>query len=190
MLHLSRPCLGYCRAKRAPLAKPRRYNSQFEQPFELAVSRGHWAEKHPECARAEDAAAKKSPLGHFSRRAIRHALLWVPVIACMTVIFYLSSESDPLPELTAAVWDKALHFAEYAGLAVLLGRAFLGEGMSSLRAFLAAVVAASLYAASDEMHQIWVQGRQPAVSDWLAGSIGAMAGAALHLATVRFGGRW
>jgi VanZ family protein len=107
----------------------------------------------------------------------------------MTVIFYLSSESDPLPELTAAVWDKALHFAEYAGLAVLLGRAYLGEGMSPGRAFLAVVLVASLYAASDEMHQIWVQGREPAVLDWLAGSIGAIAGAALHL-VVRVGGRW
>ena len=108
----------------------------------------------------------------------------------MTVIFYLSSKSDPLPALTAAVWDKALHFVEYAGLAVLIRRALLGEGMSSGRAFFATVVAASLYAASDEMHQIWVQGRDPAVRDWLAGSIGAIAGAALHLAAVRLGGRW
>ena len=48
----------------------------------------------------------------------------------MAVIFYLSSEPEPLPELTAAVWDKALHFLEYAGLAVLLGRAFRGEGIA------------------------------------------------------------
>ena len=107
----------------------------------------------------------------------------------MAVIFHLSSESDPLPELTAAVWDKALHFVEYAGLAVLLGRAFLGEGTSPGRAFLAAVVVASLYAASDEIHQICVPGREPALRDWLAGSIGAIGGAALYVATVRFAGR-
>ena len=107
----------------------------------------------------------------------------------MAVIFYLSSQSNPLPELTAAVWDKALHSVEFAGLAVLLGRAFLGEGMPRGRAFLAAVVVASLYAASVEMHQIWVPGREPAVRDWLAGSIGAIGGAALYVATVGFGGR-
>ena len=84
----------------------------------------------------------------------------------MAVIFYLSSQTNPLPELTAAVWDKALHFVEFAGLAVLLGRAFLGEGSSPGRAFLAAVVVASLYAASDEVHQIWVEGRESALRDW------------------------
>ena len=107
----------------------------------------------------------------------------------MAVIFYLSSKSDPLPVLTAAVWDKALHIVEYAGLAVLLGRAFLGEGSSAGRAFLAAVVVASLYAASDEVHQIWVQGREPAIRDWLAESSGSMAGAVLYTMAARFGGR-
>ena len=113
----------------------------------------------------------------------------MPVVAYMAVIFYLSSESDPLPALTAAVWDKALHFVEFAGLAVLLGRAFLGEGIPAGRACLAAVVVASLYAASDEVHQIWVQGRDPAFRDWLAGSIGSMAGAVLYVMAARFGGR-
>ena len=107
----------------------------------------------------------------------------MPVVAYMAVIFYLSSQSDPLPELTAAVWDKALHFVEFAGLAVLLGRAFLGEGTPLGRAFLAAVVVASLYAASDELHQIWVQGRRADLRDWLAGSIGGIGGAALSVAT-------
>jgi VanZ family protein len=136
-----------------------------------------------------DEAAAKTTLDHSSRRAIRHVSLWVPVVAYMAVIFYLSSQHDPLPDLTRAVWDKALHCAEYAGLAVLLGRAFLGEGVPPGRAFLAAVVISSLYAASDEMHQMWVQGRDAAILDWLAGSAGAIAGAALYAVTARFGGR-
>jgi VanZ family protein len=107
----------------------------------------------------------------------------------MAVIFYLSSQADPLPELTSAVWDKALHFVEFAGLAVLLGRAFVGEGSSPGRAFLAAVVVASLYAASDEVHQIWVQGREPALRDWLAGSIGSVAGAVVYVMAAGSRGR-
>jgi VanZ family protein len=110
------------------------------------------------------------------RKAIRHAGLWIPVAAYMAVIFYLSSQSDPLPALTAAVWDKALHFIEFSGLAVLLGRAFLGEGASNRWSFVAALVATSLYAASDELHQVWVQGRSAGVDDWLAGSLGGLAG--------------
>ena len=33
-----------------------------------------------------------------------------------SAIFYLSSELYPLPQLTAAVWDKLLHFLEYGSL--------------------------------------------------------------------------
>lgn len=107
----------------------------------------------------------------------------------MAVVFHLSSESDPLPQLTATVWDKALHFVEYAGLAVLLARALTGEGMSPRQVFVAAVGVASLYAVSDETHQIWVQGRDPAVRDWLAGSLGAIGGAGLYVAAVTYVGR-
>jgi VanZ family protein len=115
--------------------------------------------------------------------------LWVPVVAYMAVIFHLSSESEPLPALTAVVWDKGLHFVEYAGLAALLGRAFVGEGMSHWHAFLAAAGVASLYAASDETHQLWVYGRDAAVRDWLAGSIGGIGGAGLYAAAVTLAGR-
>jgi VanZ family protein len=53
-------------------------------------------------------------------------------------------------------------------------------------AFLAAVGVASLYAASDETHQLWVYGRDATVRDWLAGSLGAIGGAGLYAAAVRF----
>jgi VanZ family protein len=110
----------------------------------------------------------------------------VPVAAYTAVIFYLSSQHDPLPDLTEAVWDKALHFIEFAGLAALLARAFVGEGAPVVRGLLVAVAVTSLYAASDEIHQIWVQGREPAVRDWAAGSIGGFAGAILYATAGRF----
>jgi VanZ family protein len=112
------------------------------------------------------------------------------VVVYMAVIFYLSGELEPLPELTAVVWDKALHFLEYAGLAVFLVRAFRGEGIAFRHAFVAAAGVASLYAASDEIHQIWVPGRDAAVRDWLAGSLGAIGGAGLYVAAVRFARRF
>jgi VanZ family protein len=120
---------------------------------------------------------------------VRHALLWLPVVAYMAVVFHLSSESDPLPQLTAVVWDKALHFVEYAGLAVLLARAFLGEGVSPRQVLFIAVGVASLYAVTDETHQIWVQGRDPAFRDWLAGSLGAIGGAGFYVAVITYVGR-
>ena len=44
---------------------------------------------------------------------MRRLLLWGPPILYMAFIFHLSSESRPLPALTAHVWDKLLHTIEY-----------------------------------------------------------------------------
>jgi VanZ family protein len=95
----------------------------------------------------------------------------------MAVIFYLSSQSDPLPEVTARVWDKVLHAVEYAGLAALLGRALLGEGLGPLTAFGAAALLAAAYGATDEYHQLSVPLRNGDLQDWMVDVIGACLGA-------------
>lgn len=104
---------------------------------------------------------------------MRRLSLWLPVIVYMAIIFGLSAQSNPLPEVTAHVWDKLLHASEYGGLAVLLVRALRGEGVSWAAVLIAATVVASLYGASDEIHQAFVPGRDPAVGDWLADTTGA-----------------
>jgi VanZ family protein len=78
--------------------------------------------------------------------------------------------------LTAHVWDKLLHMGEYAGLAFLVGRACLGEGMTSVGAVLVAVVVSSLYGATDEWHQAFVPLRTSDVMDWLADTLGSTLG--------------
>ena len=45
----------------------------------------------------------------------------------MALIFYSSSLSDPAPEVTSLIWDKVLHSAGYALLAILFCRALRGE---------------------------------------------------------------
>jgi VanZ family protein len=107
----------------------------------------------------------------------RRTVLWLPPIVYLWVIFHLSSESQPLPALTAHVWDKLLHLIEYGGLAALLCRALLGEGLGWLTAVAGAIVAASLYGASDEWHQSFVPMRDADVRDWVADTLGGMAGA-------------
>jgi hypothetical protein len=59
----------------------------------------------------------------------RRAYLWLPPIAYAALIFWLSSLSDPLPQVSILVWDKALHAIEYAGLGFLVCRALRGEGL-------------------------------------------------------------
>jgi hypothetical protein len=114
-------------------------------------------------------------------------LLWAPPLLYMTFIFLESAQSDPLPALTALVWDKALHAVGYAALGALLARAFAGERWSWGRAALCAVIVASAYGASDEFHQSFVVGRDADVYDWIADSIGAAFGAA---AFISFLGIW
>ena len=115
----------------------------------------------------------------------RRVALWLPPIVYMWVIFHLSSESDPLPVLTAHVWDKLLHLTEYGGFAALVCRALLGEGLGWQAAVTGAIAAASLYGASDEWHQSFVPMRDADVHDWLADTLGGTAGAAVYSI-----GRW
>ena len=110
------------------------------------------------------------------------ARLWVPPVGYMLLIFFLSSQSSPVPELTKRVWDKALHMIEYGTLAILFCRALIGEGYGRLASLLLAVVLTSAYGASDEWHQSFVPRRSSDVYDWLADSIGGGAGVAAFAA--------
>jgi VanZ family protein len=118
--------------------------------------------------------------------SVRRALLWLPPFVYAVAIFTVSAQSDPMPALTAAVWDKALHWIEYGGFALLLCRAFRGEGCPWLTACLLAAFVASGYAISDEWHQSMVPGRNSDVRDWVADTIGA----AFGVTSYWFAARW
>lgn len=111
---------------------------------------------------------------------LKRLWLWLPPVFYMGVIFYLSAQSNPLPELTAHVWDKLLHSTEYAGLAFLLCRALLGEGAGWTTAILTALALASLYGGSDEIHQLFTPGRDSEVLDWVADTVGSSLGATAY----------
>jgi VanZ family protein len=111
---------------------------------------------------------------------MRRAMLWLPPVAIMLVIFSLSSQSRPLPLLTEHVWDKLLHFIEYAALGAAWYRALRGEGMSAASALVAAAVATAAYGVSDEWHQSFVPLRDASIRDWLTDLLGGAAGAAFY----------
>jgi VanZ family protein len=94
-----------------------------------------------------------------------------------------------MPDVTERVWDKLLHFIEYGGLAVLWYRAFAGEGVTTVTAALLALAAASLYAASDEVHQAFIPERMSDVRDWIADTIGAAIAVVLCVVVRRNGER-
>jgi VanZ family protein len=111
--------------------------------------------------------------------------LWLPPLIYMAIIFYLSSQSAPLPAVTAVVWDKILHLFEYAGLAALFGRALVGEGLGWSASFVVAALLAAAYGATDEYHQLFVPLRSGELRDWLVDVLGASLGAALVFAFKR-----
>jgi VanZ family protein len=117
--------------------------------------------------------------------AAKRVGLWLPPLIYMAVIFHLSAESDPLPQLTEHVWDKFLHTAEYGGLGVLVCRALIGERVAWIRAVLLAIVVSSAYGATDEWHQSFVPRRSSDVRDWLTDNIGATLGAGCYAAICR-----
>lgn len=91
---------------------------------------------------------------------------WIPVVVWAGVIFAFSS----IPSLGTGlgVWDlllrKLAHAAEFGLLAVLVYRA---SGSYPVAFF-----GASAYAATDEVHQIFVRGRSGSPLDWLVDTAG------------------
>jgi VanZ family protein len=95
------------------------------------------------------------------------------------LIFLLSHQSRlPLGAPPFPHFDKVAHAGAYALLAALSARAILAAGRAGRQAFFGAVLAASLYGATDEWHQSFVPGRDPDPWDWAADTAGALLGAA------------
>jgi VanZ family protein len=107
---------------------------------------------------------------------------WLPPLVLMAVIFLFSAQPDLNSGLglVDTILRKVGHFAEYALLALLWWRA-LRTRMDARRAALAAFIVTTLYGASDEIHQSFVEGRHGSPLDWAIDTAGAAAGAALPL---------
>jgi VanZ family protein len=99
---------------------------------------------------------------------------WLPVLVWAAVIFTFSS----IPDLGTGLggWDlvlrKLAHASEYAILGALLVRATGRGGV--------AFALALLYAAGDEFHQTFVEGRVGAVHDVAIDAVGAAIGIVLY----------
>jgi VanZ family protein len=100
--------------------------------------------------------------------------LWLPPLILMAAIYYFSAQ--PSLELGLGALEvagrKLVHFAEYALLCLLWWRAF-EQGLGPRRAALLAFVITSAYAATDELHQSFIEGRHGTPVDWLIDSAGA-----------------
>jgi VanZ family protein len=112
--------------------------------------------------------------------------LWLPPLLLMGVIFFFSAQPslDSGLGVIDSVGRKIVHFAEYALLCFLWWRA-LATVMSPGRAALLAFLLASGYAATDEYHQSFIDGRHGSALDWAIDTAGAATAAALGLRRAR-----
>lgn len=103
---------------------------------------------------------------------------WLAVAVCMGVIFYLSAQDGAQSQSASgkvvtlfnfAISDDIIrtcaHCLEFAGLAVLVFNA-LYQSFGYIRPFVSLAITAA-YAVSDEIHQLFVEGRACQISDFL-----------------------
>lgn len=104
---------------------------------------------------------------------------WFPVLLYAILIFGISS--IPAHQLSGKLIlpDYILHIIEYLPFGFLVFRALKGSkgNLPFKKIFLFSICLAVLYALSDEMHQLFVPGRDASVWDLLCDSIGAVIGA-------------
>ena len=95
-------------------------------------------------------------------------LYQLPALFWAAVIFFVSSLSQvPAPPKGFLAWDKVAHFGEFAIFGVLLVRAFRGR-------FVPALVVGMGWGALDEIHQLFVVGRDSSVYDFAADAVGVI----------------
>lgn len=70
--------------------------------------------------------------------------------------------------------DKVVHFGMYGVLGFLVTRALVRPRTSV--ALLAALAWMTVFAMLDELHQVWIPGRDASVGDWMADLLGAAVG--------------
>jgi len=111
---------------------------------------------------------------------------WGPPLLWAAAIFTLSSPPTlpRLPDLLS--WDKLQHTAGYLPGGLLLARALTGSN----RGMLLAALIGLAWGVSDELHQLFVPGRNASVLDWCADALGIFLGmGAWRLFLHRFGRR-
>ena len=120
----------------------------------------------------------------------RSAVAWAAAVLYAALIFALSAQSNPIPFLPPELWafDKVLHLAEYAVLGGLIAWALRRGGRPPARVLGLALLAGSLYGATDELHQKFVPERTADPRDWAADTAGAALGAAAVAFLRRQGG--
>ncbi|MBR2100724.1 MAG: VanZ family protein [Eubacterium sp.] len=121
-------------------------------------------------------------------------VFWILTAVAMGLVFFFSSRNADESSLQSGwlldilnkifrnevlsdfVIRKTAHFTEFAGLCFLFNFSFYYTYGKPKR--ILSLVLTSAYAATDEFHQLFVEGRACQFTDWLIDTAGALAGLA------------
>lgn len=96
-----------------------------------------------------------------------------PTIFWAILIFFLSSiPSLSGPDLGIALQDKWTHMVEFGIFGLLLQRSFVRIWGNRFQSYLFAFVVGVAYGGLDEIHQLYVDGREADILDFFADTIG------------------
>lgn len=112
---------------------------------------------------------------------------FIPAVLWAILLFFLSSlPSESVPTLKIKHEDLVLHFLVYVIFGYFLGIATRPSlRTNALKGFIIAVLVGIAYGATDEFHQTFVPGRLATVSDFIADSLGAVAGLSVYTIRLR-----
>ena len=104
---------------------------------------------------------------------------WLPAGIWALVIFKLSSGT--VPQFSSLFWPnfafmKSAHALFFGILAILIYRALVAYGVSKDKAIIWAIMITMFYGATDELHQLFTQGREARFKDIGFDTIGGTLG--------------
>ncbi len=107
----------------------------------------------------------------------RPCLSWTLTIFYAGIIFLFSSMPVPPQPVKGVGYAPFIeHIVEYSILGFLLLASLRGSERTRGRAIIIAILVATFYGITDEIHQAFVPGRDLSIMDVLADSIGAIIG--------------
>ena len=107
----------------------------------------------------------------------------LPVVALCIAIFWQSSFPGMITQPLFLHDDKVLHCLAYALLAFLATRSLVADrpDITLFKIRVIAIIFASLYGLSDEVHQAFVPTRDASIGDFMADCLGSVLGTAFYL---------
>lgn len=107
---------------------------------------------------------------------------WLPVILCMSFIFYVSSISGKNIPGLFPYQDTVFHTLIYSILAFFFARALknTSSGIAFAKLVIFSVIFACVYGITDELHQLFVPYRTASAVDVLIDTLGGLLGSLIY----------